>query len=95
MWFRFAHVCRRWRAVVFALASRFDLTITLGPQRPDDIETTLPGSMQILVNYRCKDVPVTDSALRRLRSALEHRDRVREIYLCGPNIWFDVFFEAT
>ena len=95
LWFNLTHVCRRWRAVVFASASRLDLTITLGPQGPDDIETTLPGSLQILVNYRYKDVPVTHSALWRLRSSLEHRDRVREIYLCGLNIWFDVFFEAT
>lgn len=95
LWFNLTHVCRRWRAVVFASASRLDLTITLGPQGPDDIEKTLPGPLQILVNYRCKDVPVTDSALRRLRSALEHRDRVREIYSCGPTVWFDVFFEAT
>jgi hypothetical protein len=94
-WFNLTHVCRRWRAVVFASASRLDLTITLGPQGPDDIETTLPGFLQILVNYRYNNVYVTDSALRHLRSALEHRGRVREIFLTGPSVWFDVFFEAT
>lgn len=95
LWFNLAHVCRRWRAVMLESASRLDLAATLGPKKPGNIETILSSPWPFFINYRCKHVYASDSALCRMRSALEHHDRVRGIVLNGSNKWFDDFFEAT
>ena len=94
-WLKVAHVCRRWRAVISASASRLDIGINVGPKNPDDMETILSGPWPILIDYRCKYEYYTDSSLKRMHSALEHHDRVRGIYLNGSSWWFDDFFKAT
>jgi len=33
VWIYLTHVCRRWRAVIFASSSRLDLGITIGPKK--------------------------------------------------------------
>jgi hypothetical protein len=48
-----AHVCRRWRAIMFASSSRLDLSITVGPRKPGHIETILSGHLPILIDYSC------------------------------------------
>ena len=88
-WFNLAHVCRRWRAVVFAWYSRLDLNIVVGPEKPDQIKTILSRrfKLPILVDYSSRsDGPpreVTGSVLWRMRAALRERDRVREISFGG------------
>jgi hypothetical protein len=84
-WFNLAHVCRRWRAVVFASSSRLDLNIIVGPEKPGHIKTILSGHLPIIIDYQ---LPyglgdITGSALWRMRAALRHRDRVREISVVG------------
>jgi hypothetical protein len=88
-------VCRRWRAVISASASRLDIGINVRPKMPDDIETILSGPWPILINYRCKHEYSLDSSLKRMYSALEQHDRVRGISLNGSSCWFDDFFKAT
>ena len=41
VWFNLTHVCRKWRAIMFASSSRLDLGITVGPQKPGHIKTIL------------------------------------------------------
>lgn len=94
-WLNLAHACRRWRAVVLSSTSRLDIAITVGPSKPGDIETILSRYLAIFIDYWCKHEYPTDSTLWRMRSALEHRDRVRGITLNGPHQWFGDFFEAT
>jgi hypothetical protein len=95
IWFSLAHVCRKWRAVVFASASRLDLGIPVGPDKPRHIKTILSGSLPILVNYRCRYRDITGSALWRMRAALKHHDRVRGISFEGSGANFDKFIKAT
>ena len=79
MWFNLTHVCRRWRAVIFASLSRLDLGITVGPIKPDNIETILSSQLPILINYKCMYQDMSSSALWRMRAALKQRDCVRGI----------------
>jgi hypothetical protein len=89
-WFNLAHVCRKWRAVMFASSSRLDLNIIVGPEKPGHIKTILSGHLPILIDYLRLYRPgdMTDSALWRMRAALRHRDRVREISFRGWNVIF-------
>jgi F-box-like len=94
-WFNLAHVCRRWRAAMFASTSRLDLNIFVGPKTPGHIETTLSSHVPILVNFSRMFGTVTDSDIWRMRAALGHRDRVREISFGGYGALFKNFIEAT
>jgi hypothetical protein len=95
VWIILAHVCRQWRAVVFASASRLDLGVTVGPEKPDHIKTILSGPLPIFIDYNCSRGKITGSALWRMHAALRHHDRVREIAFVGKSVNFDKFFKAT
>jgi hypothetical protein len=100
VWLDLAHVCRRWRAVIFASSSRLDLKITVGPKKPGHIETILRLSspLPIFIEYKYLFGDITGSALWRMRAALRHRDRVREIYIDGlgvSDVGFGKFIRAT
>jgi hypothetical protein len=102
-WLNLAHVCRRWRAVVFASPFRLDLNIVVGPDKPGNIKTILSGRLPILIDYSEPYGPAEmtgiGSALWRMRAALEHRDRVREISISfdfgGCDGIFNKFIKAT
>ncbi|KAH9996109.1 hypothetical protein BJV77DRAFT_960841 [Russula vinacea] len=94
-WFNLAHVCRKWRAVMFASAYRLDLSIFVGPKKPGHIERILLGPFLILLDYKRMFEDITLCALWRMHSALEYHDRVREISFGGTSDWFDEFFGAT
>ena len=94
-WFNLAHVCRKWRAVMFASAYRLDLSIFVGPKKPGHIERILFCPFLILLDYKRMFEDITLCALCRMHSALEYHDRVHEISFEGTNAWFDEFFGAT
>jgi hypothetical protein len=91
VWLILAHVCRNWRAIVFASSSRLDSCITVGSEKPGHIKTILSGHLPILIDYGCMHGDITGSALWRMRAALRHQDRVREIVFGGTNAWFEEF----
>lgn len=92
---------------MFASSSRLDLSITVGPQKPGHIKATLSSPLPISIEYECSYGDITGSALWRMRAALRHRDRVREITLGGPGyrynssatervgVFFGKFIRAT
>jgi hypothetical protein len=95
VWVNLAHVCRRWRAVVFASSSRLDLGITVGHTKPRHIKTILSGPLPIFIYYRFVYRQLIGSALWRMRAALKHHDRVREINFRGRGEHFDKLFKET
>ena len=95
VWFNLAHVCRKWRAIMFASTTRLDLGITVGPLKPAHIKTILSGTLPIFIKYDCMRDDLTRSALWRLRTTLKQHDRVREISVEGTTALFDKFFRAT
>ena len=84
-WFNLAHVCRKWRAVTFASATRLDLGITVGPTKPAHIKTILSGPFPIHLDYELvpEDGNITHSSIWRMRTVLRLRDRVRGIAFAG------------
>jgi hypothetical protein len=83
-WFNLAHVCRKWRAVMFASSSRLDLGISATPKTLGDVKTVLPDPLAIFIDFRNTYVDITRGEISRMRAALEHhRGRVREIALLG------------
>jgi hypothetical protein len=83
-WLNLVHVCRRWRAVVFASSSRLDLSVTVGPKNPNHIKTILSSALPIFIKYEYyPGEETTGSALWRMRAALKCRDRVRGISIGG------------
>jgi hypothetical protein len=88
----------RWRAVVFASSSRLDLKIIVGPEKPDHINTILSGHLPIFVDYWHLYLPwkITASAIWRMRAALRHRSRVREIAIRGwDHVFYGIFIRAA
>jgi hypothetical protein len=96
VWFKIAHVCRKWRAVMFASVSRLDLGVFVGPEKPGHINTVLSGPWPIFIDYRGISGDITGSALWRMRTVLmHHHDRVRKISFEGTWANFDKFFKVT
>ena len=77
-WIRLAHVCRRWRSLIFQSPHRLDLQLVCTPKTPArdtlDIWPHLPISIYIF-----REEP--SSSMDNIIAALEHNDRVREIEL--------------
>jgi hypothetical protein len=97
-WIRLTDVGRKWRGVVFASTSRLNLGITVGPTKPGHIKTILSSTLPIFIDYKYVNKDF-GSALWRMRAALKHRDRGREISLEGivefEDKFFGEFFKAT
>jgi hypothetical protein len=77
-----------------------DINIVVGPEKPGHIKTILSGHLPILVDYPWRPLDITGSALWRMRAALGHRDRAREISISfGAGYYygamFDKFIKAT
>ena len=80
---------------MFASSSRLDLIITVWPKKPSHIKTILSSPLPISIEYRFLHGDLICSALWRMRAALRHRDRVREISFSGRGVSFGKFFRAT
>jgi hypothetical protein len=93
-WLNLAHVCRKWRAVIFASSSRLDLNIIVGPKKPGQIKRILSGHLPIFIDYLSPG-DITDSTLWRMRAALRHRDRLREISFGGNCAIFEKFIRVA
>jgi hypothetical protein len=77
-WFKLAHVCRNWRAVVLASPSRLQLRLYFAGNTPTRAVVLEHFShLPIIVDY--SNVIWKASALKRLISALRYPDRVCKI----------------
>ena len=80
-WVALVHVCRRWRNIVFASPHRLDLQVVC-------TDTTPTGEMlhiwpEFPIALRIIDLQVDDEIPDNIMAALEHNDRVYEIYIDG------------
>ncbi len=99
-WFNLLHVCRKWRAVLFASSSRLGLTFVLTP-KGGNMKTILsrhfpPLSIAINYNHRYRHITGMAKDMRRLLGALKRPDRIRGIDLYASNADGELakFFEA-
>ena len=96
LWFNLAHVCRKWRAVVFASCSRMNLAVVVGPIKPVHIKAILSSTLPILFDFSNISEEMTSSALRRMHATLKHHHgRVREIIFEGSAANFEKLFRVT
>ena len=83
-WITLAHVCRRWRRVVFQSPLRLNLRLVCTPKTPTrdtlDIWPPLPLIIRDFDNHD----PVEPSIVDNIIAALEHNDRVCQIELKYP-----------
>ena len=96
VWFNLAHVCRKWRAVMFASVSRLDLGISVGPEKPVQINTILSCPWPIFIDYMLMYRDIAGIALLRMRAVLmHHHDHGRKISFGGTRANFDEFFNVA
>jgi hypothetical protein len=78
-WINLAHVCRRWRSVIFQSPRRLNLRLVCTPYKPvrDTLDIWPPFPLIIYnFDFICED---ERSCLQNIVAALEHSDRVRKI----------------
>jgi hypothetical protein len=86
MWITLAHVCPRWRQVIFASPRRLDLHFLCSPRtRVRELLDFLPPTMPIMISNSFDSpkphlAPSLEDASQVI-AALEHRDRVWWIHL--------------
>ena len=79
-WQVLAHVCRRWRSVVFQSPRRLNLRILCTPETPARDALNLWPPLPLVI-YDPRDIPRHKSGLDNIVAALEHNDRVCQIEL--------------
>ena len=92
-WFSLAHVCQRWRNLIFGSASylRLSLVCTNGTPVADMLQFSPP--LPLTVDYRSEN-GITAEDEEGLLLALEHRDRIRHLRLFLPGRDLEKFVMA-
>ncbi len=101
-WFNLLHVCRKWRAVLFASSSRLGLSFVLTPKRGGNIKTIISRHfppLPIVINYNYQRRLTTTGMTKdmsRLLCALKLPDRIRgiDLYASSTNGELAKFFKA-
>ena len=83
-WYRLAHVCQRWRAII--LGSAFYLGISLVCTKGTPVADMLANSpsLPLVIDYSLKYDDITAEDEERAILALKQRDRVRRVRLDMP-----------
>jgi len=81
MWHRLAHVCRRWRHVVFASPSRLDLRIACTERTPVRRLLDVWPPLPIIIRFWLYSTSTSKYTISNVITALERRNRVCQIQL--------------
>jgi hypothetical protein len=88
-WITLAHVCRRWRSVVFQSPRRLNLRLLWTPKTPArDILVWPPLPLIIHCSYGLLNRWNSTSSVDNIIAALEHKDRVCQIELINPEFGY-------
>jgi len=83
-WTTLAHVCRRWRAIIFASPRRLHLRVICDPRTP--VKTCLDIWPPFPIAITCFPFHTVDEKGEdNLLAALEHRDRISDIHIFDPD----------
>jgi hypothetical protein len=97
-WFKFIHVCKRWRAVMFASSSRLDLCFVLKPKMGGHMKTIMSRHfppLPIQIKYDREYPALKSKDMSRVLAALKRPDRIRGIAFTGDSDNFRKLFKAT
>ena len=79
-WTTLAHVCQRWRAIIFASPQRLHLRVTCSPRTP--VKTLLDIWPPFPLAVVCVTVQTVDEkGEENIAAALEHRDRISDVHI--------------
>ncbi|KAH9981814.1 hypothetical protein BJV74DRAFT_887319 [Russula compacta] len=83
-WYKFTHVCRRWRYLILASASHLGLCLICTYDTPVADMLAHSPPLPLTIDYIDKDRDITAADEERIMLVLQHRDRVRHIRLLMP-----------
>jgi hypothetical protein len=85
-WYKLAHVCQRWRNLIFGSASYLDLCLvcTYGTPIADMLAHSPP--LPLVIDYAGGDLQLTAKVEEGIILALEQRDRVRRVRLVSTSL---------
>jgi hypothetical protein len=78
-WITLAHICRRWRSVVFQSPLRLNLRLLCTPAK-DTLDVWPP--LPLIIRNFDRNFDDEPSSLGNIIAALEHNDRVCQIQVC-------------
>ncbi|KAH9958437.1 hypothetical protein BC827DRAFT_1219516 [Russula dissimulans] len=101
-WYKLVHVCRRWRFLILSSASHLGLSLLCNRHTPVADMLAHSPPLPLVVHYfrrrywlLADEVDVNeDEDKHELLLALQHRNRVRGIRLCGPAQGLQKFINA-
>lgn len=83
-WYTLAHVCQRWRRVLFAAPARLGITLVCNSQTPvADLLANSPP-FPLVVYWGNPGTFDKKDSVKNILLALDHRDRVRRMTLYMP-----------
>ena len=82
-WIILAHVCRKWRDIVFGSPSRLNVQLLFKAQR--SVKAMLDTWPPLPIGIWGSDLRVRD--VDNIIAALEHTDRIYKIELCDPSLF--------
>jgi hypothetical protein len=97
-WFKLIHVCKRWRAVIFASFFRLGLCFVLKPKMGGHMKTIMSRHfppLPIQIKYDKRDQNLTPKDMSRVLAALKRPDRIRGISFTGNSDNIGKLFKAT
>src|SRR6266567_1399514 len=80
-WITLAHVCRRWRSVVFQSPHRLDLRLLCTPRTPARETLDIWPPLPLIIHT--DNIAYDEQSVDNIIAALEHNDRVWRINLWG------------
>ena len=83
-WYRLAHVCRRWRNIIFGSASYLDLSLVCTYGTPVADMLTHSPHLPLVVDYFEEGREITSDEEEGIISVFKQRERVLRVRLYGP-----------
>ena len=83
-WYELVKVCRAWRYLILGSASHLGLCLVCSPGTPVAEMLTHSPPFPLIINHDLDNHDLTPEDERGIMFALEHRDRVRRIFLKMP-----------
>ena len=77
-WITLAHVCRRWRSIVFQSPRRLNLRLLCTPKTPTQDMSDVWPPLPLIIHDPCRN---GTSGVDNIVAALQHNDRVTQIQL--------------
>jgi hypothetical protein len=83
-WYKFVHVCRRWRSLILVSTSYLNLCLVCAPGTPVADMLTNSPPLPLIIDHVRHEGSITEEDEEGIMLALQHRNRVHRIRLLIP-----------